>query len=77
MSSSKPTIDKAIILAAGMGKRIAGLAGAPPKPLLRLDDTACLTFIDWHLRALHAHGARDIYLVGSTSTFGARTAAVR
>jgi choline kinase len=72
----KPTIDKAIILAAGMGKRIAGIAGAPPKPLLPLDDTGRLTFIDWHLRSLHAHGARNIYLVGSTSTFGTRTAAM-
>jgi choline kinase len=76
VSSANATIDKAIILAAGMGKRLAGLAAAPPKPLLPLDDTAGLTFIDWHLRALHAHGARNIYLVGSPSTFGATTAAM-
>jgi choline kinase len=76
VSTTAPGIDKAIILAAGMGKRIAGLAGAPPKPLLPLDDTGSLTFLDWHLRSLRAHGAREIYLVGSTSTFGTRTAAM-
>lgn len=69
-------IDKAIILAAGMGKRIAGVPNAPPKPLLPLDDTGRLTFIDWHLRSLAAHGAREIYLVGSKATFGAKTAAM-
>lgn len=76
MSGPRPTIDKAIILAAGMGKRIAGLAGAPPKPLLPLDDTGRLTFIDWHLRSLRAHGARDIYLVGNVANFGTTTAAM-
>jgi len=69
------TIDKAIILAAGMGKRIAG-AGGPPKPLLPLDDTGSLTFLDWHLRALSAHGCREIYLVGSKATFGTKVAAM-
>jgi len=68
-------IDKAIILAAGMGKRIAGVPNAPPKPLLPLDATG-LTFVDWHLRSLAAHGAREIYLVGSTATFGTKTAAM-
>lgn len=76
MSHSKPTIDKAIVLAAGMGNRMAGVAGARPKPLLPLDDSGSLTFIDWHLRALQAHGARNIYLVGSPSTFGTKTAAM-
>jgi len=68
-------IDKAIILAAGMGKRIAG-AGGPPKPLLPLDDSGTLTFLDWHLRALAAQGVREIYLVGSTATFGTKVAAM-
>lgn len=76
VTGGKATIDKAIILAAGMGKRIAGLAGAPPKPLLPLDDTGGLTFIDWHLRVLHARGARSIYLVGNPTTFGTETAAM-
>lgn len=68
-------IDRAIILAAGMGKRIAG-AGGPPKPLLPLDDSGSLTFLDWHLRALAAHGVREIYLVGSKATFGTQVAAM-
>ena len=73
--SADRTIDKAIILAAGMGKRIAG-AGGPPKPLLPLDDSGTLTFLDWHLRALAAQGVREIYLVGSKATFGTRVAAM-
>ena len=73
------TIDKAIILAAGMGKRIAGVAGTGaqiPKPLLPLDESGNLTFLDWHLRALAAHGAREIYIVGSKATFGTNVAAM-
>ena len=70
-------IDKAIILAAGMGKRI----GKDPalaktrKPLLPLDESG-LTFIDWHLRALSAHGVKEIYLVGSPVTYGTRVKAM-
>lgn len=71
-------IDKAIILAAGMGRRIAGAGAGIPKPLLPLaegrDD---LTFLDWHLRALHAHGAKEIYLVGSPVTFGTKLASMK
>jgi choline kinase len=72
--SARGTIDKAIILAAGMGKRIANAPGGSqiPKPLLPLDDSGKLTFLDWHLRALAAHGAREIYIVGSKATFGAK-----
>jgi choline kinase len=76
---TRGTIDKAIILAAGMGKRIASLAGTGtqiPKPLLPLDDSGTLTFLDWHLRALAAHGAREIFIVGSKATFGTRLAAM-
>jgi choline kinase len=70
-------IDKAIILAAGMGRRIskAPAAAHTPKPLLPLD-TSGLTFLDWHLRALAAHGAKEIYLVGSQATFGTKIAAM-
>jgi choline kinase len=68
-------IDKAIILAAGMGKRIAG-AGGPPKPLLPLDASGTLTFLDWHLRALAAQGVREIYLVGNKATFGTKVSAM-
>jgi choline kinase len=71
-------IDKAIILAAGVGKRIADVRARTgvAKPLLSLDDAGSLTFLDWHLRALAAHGAREIYVVGSTVTYGARVAAM-
>lgn len=70
-------LDKAIILAAGMGKRIskAPAAANTPKPLLPLDDSGSLTFLDWHLRSLAAHGVREIYLVGSPVTFGAKLSA--
>jgi choline kinase len=74
--SNGSRIDKAIILAAGMGKRIAG-AGGPPKPLLPLDESGSLTFLDWHLRALSAQGVREIYLVGSKATFGTQVAAMK
>lgn len=70
-------IDKAIILAAGMGTRIAAGAHGVPKPLLPLDDTGQLTFLDWHLRSLAAHGCREIYLVGSPQTYGAQVAAMQ
>lgn len=74
---SRP-IDKAIILAAGMGKRIAKApeSAKTPKPLLPLDATNALTFVDWHLRALASNGVRDITLVGSQVTFGTKTAAM-
>jgi choline kinase len=77
MSQSRSRVDKAIILAAGMGKRISSAPAAAntPKPLLPLDDSG-LTFLDWHLRALAAHGAKEIYLVGSKVTFGTRIAAM-
>lgn len=69
-------IDKAIILAAGMGKRIAGEGSGIPKPLLPIDASGTLTFVDWHLRSLKAAGAKEIYLVGSKATFGAKTKAM-
>lgn len=74
---NRKTIDKAIILAAGMGKRIssAPAAAGTPKPLLPLDETG-LTFLDWHLRSLAANGAKEIYLVGNSVTFGTRIAAM-
>lgn len=70
-------IDKAIILAAGMGKRISKTpeTANTPKPLLPIHESG-LTFVDWHLRALTAAGAKEIYLVGSNATFGKRTQAM-
>lgn len=78
MTPSQPPrpLDKAIILAAGMGRRISQASAGTPKPLLPLDDGGYLTFLDWHLRTLAAHGVREIYLVGSPVTYGARVAAM-
>lgn len=70
-------IDKAVILAAGRGSRLAAVAGGTPKPLLPIDPTGRggLTFLDWHVRCLAAVGVREIYLVGNRLTAGARVAA--
>lgn len=65
-------IDKAIILAAGMGRRIEGASAGTPKPLLPLDASGKLTFLDWHIASLAAHGVREVYVVGSKATFGTR-----
>ena len=70
----KGSIDKAVILAAGLGNRISALAKDTPKPLLRIDGSD--TFLDWHLRALSAVGCREIYIVGNTVTAGTRLAAM-
>lgn len=61
-------IDKAVILAAGLGNRISAV-GSTPKPLLPLsgrdgDDT----FLDFHLRRLAAAGVREVFLVGNART---------
>ncbi len=62
-------IDKAVILAAGLGNRISKV-GSTPKPLLSLDGTPDgPTFLDWHLDRLTAAGVREIYLVGNRRTF--------
>ncbi len=61
-------IDKAVILAAGLGNRISR-SHQTPKPFLSLDGTAdgpC--FIDWHIEQLAAVGVREIFLVGNTVT---------
>ncbi len=65
-------IDKAVILAAGLGNRISGLARDVPKPLLPLSGVPGTkpTFLDWHVRALEERGVREIYLVGNRRTFG-------
>ena len=80
--TNRPTIDKAIILAAGMGRRISrARPGEPetpattPKPLLPIGPEG-LTFLDWHIRALAAAGCKEIYLVGSSLTFGTKVQAM-
>src|ERR1700687_1160102 len=71
-------IDKAVILAAGRGSRIAAVAGDTPKPLLTLDGRpGTVTFLDWHVRCLAAIGVREIYVVGNRRTYGAAHPAIR
>ena len=70
-------IDKAIILAAGLGGRISGVSREIAKPFLPIDAyEGEVTFIDWHLRALHRAGVREIYLVGNNATCGKRVPAM-
>jgi choline kinase len=64
-------LDKAVILAAGLGNRISKV-GTTPKPLLTLDGSPAgsgPTFLDWHVRRLAAAGVHEIYLVGNRKTF--------
>jgi choline kinase len=65
------SIDKAVILAAGLGNRISKV-GSTPKPLLTLGGTPGEgpTFLDWHIERLSAFGVKEIYLVGNRRTFG-------
>jgi choline kinase len=71
-------IDKAVILAAGLGNRIAAAFKDTPKPLLPMDGPGgSTTFLDWHLRALARAGCRSIFLVGNRRTFGTRLEAMR
>ena len=75
MSPVSNNVDKAIILAAGAGRRLGAVGTETPKPLLPLDETN-ITFLDWHIRSLHAQGAKEIYLVGNPVTFGTKVAAM-
>jgi choline kinase len=71
-------IDKAVILAAGLGNRISKVAGHIPKPLLPLDGKAgSPTFLDWHLWSLARIGVKEIYLVGSQRTYGTELLAMK
>ena len=53
-------IDKAVILAAGLGNRISAVAKDTPKPLLPLDgQKGSDTFLDWHVRSLADAGVKS------------------
>ncbi len=73
-------IDKAVVLAAGRGNRISKASKGTPKPLLPLDGSEpgpdATTFLDWHLRSLARAGAKEIYLVGNSVTFGTKLRAM-
>lgn len=53
-------IKRAIIVAAGMGKRMQPLSFVTPKPLIKVNG---VRMIDTVIRALHANGIYEIYLV--------------
>ena len=62
-------MDKAVILAAGLGNRISAVSSEIPKPYLPLDGVpGGPTFVDWHLDQLARAGVRDVYLVGNRAT---------
>ncbi|MFO0640563.1 MAG: NTP transferase domain-containing protein [Polyangiaceae bacterium] len=67
-------IDKAVILAAGLGNRISAVAKDVPKPLLPLsgEPGSHPTFLDWHFRALERAGCKEAYFVGNAKTFGTK-----
>ncbi len=61
---------RAVILAAGLGNRIAKVHHDIPKPLLPLDGIpGGYTFLDWHAVALDRAGFNDIYFVGNERTY--------
>jgi choline kinase len=70
-------IDKAVILAAGLGNRISGVSREIPKPLLPIDgQKGSVTFLDWHLKSLSAIGVKEIFIVGNLITYGTRLKAM-
>ena len=60
MSETIHTVKRAVIMAAGVGKRLRPLTLTTPKPLIRVNG---VRMIDTVLSALHAHGITEIYVV--------------
>lgn len=54
------TVKRAIIMAAGEGKRLRPVTAATPKPLVRVHG---VRLIDTIIHALHVNGIREIYIV--------------
>lgn len=73
-TSASSGIDKAVILAAGLGNRISAVAKDIPKPLLPLsgEPGSSPTFLDWHFRALEKAGCKEAYFVGNAKTYGTK-----
>jgi len=64
-------VNKAVILAAGLGNRLRKLGTGTPKPFVPIDrEDREFTFIDLHIHNLTTIGVKDIYLVGNQVTFG-------
>lgn len=62
-------LDKAVILAAGRGSRLAAASAGVPKPWLPLDGRpGGMTFLAWHVACLQALEVGEIVLVGSAET---------
>ena len=53
-------VTKAIIMAAGLGKRMQPVTLETPKPLIKVNG---VRMIDTVIRGLHANGITDIYIV--------------
>ena len=53
-------VNKAIILAAGIGKRLQPITLHTPKPLIKVNGTR---MIDTIIQGLHANGIYEIYIV--------------
>lgn len=60
MSGETHTVKRAILMAAGIGKRLRPVTLDTPKPLIRVNG---VRMIDTVIRALHANGIREIYVV--------------
>ena len=53
-------VQRAIIMAAGVGKRMRPVTAETPKPLVRVNG---VRMIDTVISALHRQGIREIYVV--------------
>ena len=60
MSEAKHTVERAIIVAAGIGKRLQPMTLTTPKPLVSVNG---VRMIDTIVEALHANGIYEIYVV--------------
>lgn len=60
MSEAKHTVERAIIVAAGIGKRLQPVTLTTPKPLVSVNG---VRMIDTIVKALHANGIYEIYVV--------------
>jgi NDP-mannose synthase len=58
-TANQPPIDKAVILAGGLGTRLAPLTTLTPKPILPIGES---TILEIQLHALHKHGVSEVYI---------------
>ena len=60
MAEERHKAERAIIMAAGKGKRMQPLTLETPKPLIKVNG---VRMIDTIIRGLHANGITEIYVV--------------